>query len=201
MRSLVYFIACTIDGRIARLDGSWDFFPFEGPQVADLLAEFPEMIPGHGREPMGVTAPNQRFDTVLMGRGTYEPALREGIASPYPHLRQIVVSSTMTRSPDPAVELWRDAVVERARALKAEPGADVWLCGAAGLASTLVDEIDEVILKVNPIMIGEGIGLFDGSIGARPFDVTDRRSYPNGYTVLRGRLGAPGPARRPIASP
>jgi dihydrofolate reductase len=190
MRRLVYLIACTVDGRIARPDGSTDFAGFEGPHVADLLREFPEMIPGHLREPLGVTAANQRFDTVLMGRATYEVGVREGITSPYPHLRQIVVSSTMTASPDPAVELWRDDVVGRARALKAEAGADIWLCGAAVLAAALVDAIDEVILKVSPVLIGDGIGLFDGSIGARPLEVTDRRTYSNGFMLLRGALAA-----------
>jgi hypothetical protein len=38
-----------------------DFFPFEGPHVADLLAEFPEMIPGHARATLGLNDDNQRF--------------------------------------------------------------------------------------------------------------------------------------------
>ncbi len=63
MRSLVYLVACTLDGYIADVDGALDFFPFEGPHVADLLAEFPEMFPGHVHEPLGITAENQRFDT------------------------------------------------------------------------------------------------------------------------------------------
>ena len=192
MRSLVYFIACTVDGCIARRDGSWDFFgPFEGPHVADLLDEFPEMIPAHGREPLGLQdRPNRRFDTVLMGRATYEVGIPHGVTSPYPHLRQIVVSSTMTEPPDPAVDLIRDDVVGRVRALKAEPGADIWLCGAAGLASSLVDEIDELILKVNPVVLGDGIRLFDAVVGPRALAVTDHRSYPNGFSLLRGRLQA-----------
>ena len=188
MRSLVYFVACTVDGYIARHDGSFDFFGFEGPHVQDLLDEFPEMIPGHLRDAMGVREPNRRFDTVLMGRRTYEVGLPLGVTSPYPHLRQIVVSSTMTEPPDPAVELIRGDVVERVRALKAEPGADVWLCGAAGLAATLATEIDELILKVNPIVLGSGIPLFAGQIGPRPLAVTEHRTYPNGFALLRGRL-------------
>ncbi len=94
MRSLVYFVACTLDGYIAAVDGAFDFFPFEGPQVADLLAEFPEMIPGHFRDMVGIAAENQRFDTVLMGRATYEIGEADGITSPYPHLRQILVSGS-----------------------------------------------------------------------------------------------------------
>lgn len=188
MRSLIYFIACTADGRIAAADGSFDFFGFQGPHVPDLLAEFPEMIPGHLREPLGITAQNRRFDTVLMGRRTYEVGLSEGVRSPYPHLRQVVVSGTMTAPPDPAVELIRDQVVERVRALKAGPGGDIWLCGAAGLASTLIDEIDELILKINPIILGHGIPLFAAPIGPRHLDVTDHRTYPNGFSLLRARL-------------
>ena len=96
----------------------------------------------------------------------------------------------MTASPDPAVELVRDRVVERVRALKAEPGADIWLCGAAGLAATLVDEIDELAPKMNPIVLGSGIPLFASPIGPRALEVTEFRTYPNGFALLRGRLGA-----------
>ncbi len=69
MRSLVCFVACTADGYIAATDGATDLFPapFDGPHVADLLAEFPEMVPGHLRGRLDLSADNQRFDTVVMG--------------------------------------------------------------------------------------------------------------------------------------
>ena len=106
MRSLVYFVATTLDGYIAGVDRSDpDFFPFEGPHVADLLAEFPEMIPGHLRAPLALNHENRRFDTILMGRTTYDIGRAVGLTSPYPHLRQIVVSSSMTAQPDPVVEV------------------------------------------------------------------------------------------------
>ncbi len=189
MRKLVYLVACTVDGYIAAGDGSFDFFGFEGPHVRDLLDEFPEMIPGHARDAVGPLGPNRRFDTVLMGRATYEVGLPLGVTSPYPHLRQIVVSTTMTGAPDPAVELVRDDAAARVRALKDEPGADVWLCGGASLAASLADEIDELVLKVNPIVLGSGIPLFAGVIGPRALAVTEHRTYPNGFALLRGRLG------------
>lgn len=194
MRSLVYLVATTLDGFIAGTDrGNPDFFPFEGPQVADLLAEFPEMIPAQGREPLGVAdVPNQRFDTVLMGRGTYEIGSSVGLTNPYPHLRQIVLSATMTASPDPAVELERGDAVARVRALKAEQGKDIWLCGGALLAAALVDEIDELVLKVNPVVMGHGTPLFDGEIGARRMEPTGHTVYANGYAVLRYRWATVG---------
>src|SRR4051794_17593833 len=88
MRKLVYFVAPTIDGFIAAPDGSCEHFPASEPFLRQLAAELPETLPGHGRAALGVDAPNARFDTVVMGRGTYDPALALGITSPYPHLRQ-----------------------------------------------------------------------------------------------------------------
>jgi dihydrofolate reductase len=187
MRSLVYLVACTLDGYIAGVDGAFDFFPFEGPHMPDLIAEFPEMIAGHNRELLGVTAGNQRFDTVLMGRATYEVGQAAGINSPYPHLRQILVSTSTSSPPDPAVEVIDDSAATRVQALKAEPGKDIWLCGGGRLAASLVEEIDELILKVNPILLGSGIPLFAGTVGPRPATLTGHKIYPNGFALLRYR--------------
>ena len=97
MRRLTYYIASTIDGFIAGPDGEFDFFPFEGDVAAAILAEYPETIPIQAREALGLTGvANKHFDRVLMGRGTYEPALAIGITSPYPQLKQYVFSRTQT---------------------------------------------------------------------------------------------------------
>jgi dihydrofolate reductase len=188
MRSLVYFVATTLDGYIAGVDRSDpDFFPFEGPHVADLLAEFPEMIPGHLRAPLALNHENRRFDTILMGRTTYDIGRAVGLTSPYPHLRQIVVSSSMTAQPDPVVEVLGQDLIEHMRALKAEQGKDVWLAGGGRLAAFLVDEIDELILKVNPVLLGAGIPLFDGLVGPRPVTLTGHKVYANGFALMRYR--------------
>jgi dihydrofolate reductase len=188
MRSLVYFVATTLDGYIAGLDrGDPDFFPFEGPHVADLLAEFPEMIPGHARATLGLNDDNQRFDTIVMGRTTYDIGRAVGLTSPYPHLRQVVVSSSIAAPPDPAVEVVGQDVLDRVRALKAEPGKDVWLAGGGRLAASLVDEIDELILKVNPVVLGAGTPLFDGLVGPRSVTPTGHKVYPDGFALMRYR--------------
>jgi dihydrofolate reductase len=187
MRSLVYFVACTADGYIAARDGATDFFPpFEGPQAVDVLAEFPEMMPGHLRGALDITAANQRFDTIVMGRATYEVGLGDGITSPYPHLQQIVASTTMS-SPDADVEVVGEDVRERVRELKQQPGKDIWMAGGGRLAAALADELDELILKVNPVVVGSGIALFAEPVGPRPVVMTEHRVYPSGYAVLRYR--------------
>jgi len=190
MRKLVYLIATTIDGFIASAPNeNPGFFMFEGPQAADLQKEFPEMIPGHIRPliQMDPATPNNKFDTVVMGRTTYEIGTAEGITNPYPHLRQIVVSSSYEESPDSAIEVWPDEARERMRALKTGNGADIWLCGGGNLAATLIDDIDEFILKISPVVLGKGVPLFGGTIGPRNLSMTDHRIYENGFALMRYR--------------
>jgi dihydrofolate reductase len=188
MRKLVYYVACTVDRFIAREDGSFDFFPMEGEHFADLFADFPETVPGHLRETLGVSAANRMFDAVVMGRGTYEVGLSLGVTSPYPQLDQYVVSRTMAQSPDPNVELVSGDPLEAVRELKKREGKDVWLCGGAALAATLFPEIDELILKVNPILLGSGIPLFAGGVTLTYLDLVDSKIYRNGFTRLHYRL-------------
>src|SRR5262249_20152274 len=148
VRKLVYFVACTADGFIARQDGSFDCFPVQGDHIAWIVESLPETIPGHLRGALGVSAPNRRFAAVLMGRRAYEVGLAVGVTSPYPHLRQYVFSRGMTRSPDGAVELVSGDAIARVQELKGQAGMDIWLCGGGNLAGELLPEIDELILKV-----------------------------------------------------
>ncbi|HZN10450.1 MAG TPA: dihydrofolate reductase family protein [Blastocatellia bacterium] len=188
MRELKYYVACTVDGFIAREDGSFDCFLAEGEHFADLLRLFPETIPGHLREALGVTAGNQLFDAVLMGRKTYEVGLKVGVTSPYPTMKQYLFSRSMTGSPDENVELVSGDAAARVRELKQEAGKDIWLCGGGELAATLFPEIDEIILKVNPVLIGSGIPLFAGAVKPTELELTDSKVYRNGFMLARYRL-------------
>ena len=190
MRNLVYFVACTVDGFIAREDGSFDFFPTTGAHLSHLVEEYPETMPAPAREAFGITStPNRHFDAVVMGRLTYEVGTKAGLTSPYPQLRQYVVSSSMIETPDAAVALVRDDPVSLVRRLKKEPGRDVWLCGGGALASALADEIDVLILKVNPVALGRGIPIFrDTRAVVRPLELLAHRVFEGGVVIHRYRL-------------
>lgn len=80
-----------LDGRIAGPGGEFDFFPQGNEQQAAAYSTWmntlhPETLPTTHRTALGVAdAPDRRFDTVVMGLGTYRPALDNGITSPYAH--------------------------------------------------------------------------------------------------------------------
>ena len=188
MRKLTYFIACTVDGFIAREDGSFDFFPVTGEHVSHIVVEYPETIPGHVRDSLGVQGGNRHFDTVMMGRNTYEVGLGIGITSPYPHLRQYVVSKTMAASPSPQVQLVSADPADLVRNLKHEGGLDIWLCGGASLAGGLYREVDELILKVNPVVLGTGIPLFRGVRDPANPELLDHKTFSGGVAIQRYRV-------------
>ena len=70
------------------------------------------------------------------------------------------------------------------RALKAEPaGSDIWLCGGGQLAGALHDEIDALVLKVNPITLGDGIGLFGGRAATGSYALTQSTAFDSGVVI------------------
>ena len=184
MRKLVYYVAVSLDGRIAAPDGSFDAFPTEGDHMAALIRDWSDTIPGHVRDALGLPPPNGcRFDSVIMGWNTYAIGLAEGIDSPYPHLRQFVVSARRPVLPD-AIELISDDPISAIRLLKSEPGdRDIWLCGGGRLAATIASEIDQLVVKVNPILLGDGVPLFDGSYQPLSFELASSTRYDSGVLV------------------
>lgn len=193
MTELTYYVATTLDGFIADADGGVGFFPTEGDHIEALAREFPETFPAPFRASLGIEdAPNRHFDTVVMGRRTYEPALEAGLTSPYPQLDQHVVSRTLGSVDDPAITLVEDDPLGHVRALKREDRLGIWLCGGGELAAALNDEIDELILKVNPLVIGEGTPLIARGVGPRGLTLVDATTHASGVTVQRYRYGRPG---------
>jgi dihydrofolate reductase len=170
MRELKYYVACSVDGFIARPDGS----------VEEL---------GGRDTDFDFVATLQAFDVVLMGRKTYELSLRLGHSTD-PNKKNYVFSRTMKESPDKNVEIISEGAVELVRELKQGTGKDIWLCGGGELATTLLEEklVDEIILKVNPVLFGAGIPLLSRQVVQTELDLIESKVYRNSYMVLRYRV-------------
>jgi dihydrofolate reductase len=187
LRKLTYYIACSLDGFIGDPggDGSAMIRFVDEEFLAFLKAEFPETVPTQGRRALGMDdLPNRRFDTVIQGRGSYDLALKEGITSPYAHLREYVASTTLTESPDPNVEIIADDLVGKVRELKAEEGEfGIYLCGGSKVAGELLDEIDELVIKTYPLVYGSGMPMFAAGFALSEFTLESARTFGNGALV------------------
>ncbi|MFS0713477.1 dihydrofolate reductase family protein [Microbacterium sp. 2P01SA-2] len=182
MRDLVYYVAASIDGFIADPDGGFDAFATTGEHDSVVLGEYADALPAHAHAALGIEPPRTRFDTVVMGWNTLTPALDAGIASPYPHLRQIV-ASRQAREVDASITLTADPLAT-VRSLKGEDGLDVWLCGGGQLAGALLPEIDRVVVKRHPVVFGAGIRIFGGAAyEPRPFSLARTCSFKTGVVI------------------
>ncbi|GAA2223358.1 dihydrofolate reductase family protein [Streptomyces indiaensis] len=187
MRKLTYYIACSLDGFIGDPSGDATAMMqlLDGEFLDFLRTEYPDAVPTQGRRALGFDdLPNKRFDTIIQGRGSYDLALKEGITSPYAHLREYVASRSLEKSPDPNVEIIADDLVGKVRELKAEDGAfGIYLCGGSQVAGELVDEIDELVIKTYPLVYGAGMPMFGSGFAISEFTLGSVRTFGNGALV------------------
>lgn len=131
-----------------------------------------------------------RFDTVLMGRKTYEVAAGMGQPNGYPGVANYLFSTTLETSPSDNVTLVRDDAVTFVRQLKAQPGRDICLVGGGDFARTLfvADLIDEVGINVHPVLLGSGIPAFHNLPKQVDLELANVRQFRTGCVLLTYRV-------------
>jgi dihydrofolate reductase len=171
-RKLKYHVGTTLDGFLAREDDSFDCFTMD-PQ-ADHIIEYMASL-------------KSDYGAVLMGRTTYEVGFKYGVTDPYPHLESYVFSHTMKESPNPKVRLIREDAPAFVRQLKAQEGKDIYLCGGGALAKSLFVEglIDEVLVKLNPLLLGAGKAMSPGLPKHLELELLSTKVYRTGVVLLR----------------
>lgn len=182
MRELVYYVAVSLDGYIAGPEGEFDAFLDEGDHMAVLLEEFADAIPTDIAAHLGIDRSRGRFSTVLMGANTHAVGLPE-MPSPYRHLEQVVFAHRVLPPAENLTVTDADPA-GLVREMKQQPGADIWLCGGGQLATQLRGEIDRLVLKRQPLLLGAGIPLFaPGGYAPLRWDHERTRSFESGVTL------------------
>ncbi|KPM53662.1 riboflavin biosynthesis protein RibD [Frankia sp. R43] len=184
MRELVYYVAVSLDGRIAAPDGDFSAFPTSGDHMDWIFREYADTLPAPALTALGLTADNSRFTTVLMGWETYDVGRRVGLIDPYPHLEQVVFTRRHANERIPAnVRLVSSDPVAEVERLRRRDGESIWLCGGGTLASALAEQIDRLVLKVNPVVLGAGISLFEGDCRPRPARLVASTTFGSGVVA------------------
>ncbi|EFR45297.1 dihydrofolate reductase family protein [Streptococcus pseudoporcinus] len=148
MRPLILNIAMSLDGFIARTDGSYDWIEGHGTKVYDTALQFD----------------NNAFfascDTIVMGRKSLDDCPIEQIQD-YQKKSFYVASHQDLKSDYPNLSFSKD-IVATLKELKQEEGGPIWLFGGADLVHSVleVDLIDQYIIGIIPIILGQGRPLF-----------------------------------------
>jgi dihydrofolate reductase len=131
----------------------------------------------------------KRIDTVLMGRKTYEVALRQGQRDGYSGVKNYVFSRTLKESPG-GVTVVRDDAVEFVRGLKRQAGKDICLMGGGEVARPLFEAglIDEIGFNIHPVLLGAGIPMFHLMSRQIDLELLDCRRFRNGCVYVLYRV-------------
>lgn len=123
------------------------------------------------------------FDTILMGRKTYE-ATRQYGGSGMPGTRAYVVSRTLRQEDCPGVTM-SEELEKTVKELKTGSGKDIWLFGGGGLFRSLLELrlVDSVELAVIPVLLGGGLPFLPNLAKPTKLTLKNHRVYPKTGTV------------------
>ena len=167
MRKIILGLAVSLDGFIEGPNGEYDW----------CLTD----------QDYGMSEFLKRFDSLFMGRKSYEQVLSMGdVAMPgFPKLKEYVFSNTLDTVRKDYVLISGD-IAEQVNKIKNEPGKDIWLWGGAALTSSLMNlgMVDEISLAVHPILLGSGKYLFSQLNQRIHLALVDMKSYSTGLVSL-----------------
>lgn len=168
MRKVKLYIAASLDGKIARKNGSVDWLP-DDPVEEDY----------------GYPAFYDSIDTTLMGYKTYETALSFGEWH-YKDKVNYIFSRDPHKSLIPEAQLVNENPVDFVTKFKQTVGKDIWLIGGGEIITLLhnAELIDEYIIAFIPVILGEGIELFPNITKQQNLQLTKHQAYSNGIVML-----------------
>ena len=177
--STQYYVAQSLDGYIAEADHSLDWLTKFGGDSADVS----EVTEG------GYDRFFEQVGAVAMGSATYEFILAEGSGWPYAEVPSWVFTSRERPVPDGAdVRFANGPVAPLHDAMTEAAGQrNLWVVGGGNLASQFADEglLDELIVTVVPVWLGDGMPLFATRLEGEQLRRTGIQPFANGMTELR----------------
>jgi dihydrofolate reductase len=166
MRRLRYNVAMSLDGFIAGPNGEYDWI------VMDPDFDWKALY--------------DQFDTLLMGRRSYDVMRERGMSPKSMGMRAVVVSTTLIPDQHPDVTVVGSNLVGKIAALKAEPGKDIWLSGGGVLFRYLLDAglVDGVDVAVVPVLLGSGVPLLPEGQRCK-IKLIESNTRPSGIVLLK----------------
>ncbi|MDU1892547.1 MAG: dihydrofolate reductase family protein [Dysgonomonas sp.] len=166
MKKIKLYIAASIDGYIARNNGSIDWLT-DYPILENFDYGYKEFY--------------NSVDTIIMGGKSYRAMLRISEEWMYSDKLTYVVSKHSYQN-EQHVHFISMNVTETITNLQKEKGKDIWLFGGGEIISLLLNNnlVDEMIITYIPIVLGDGIPLFPLNTKESAWNLTKCETYENG---------------------
>src|SRR5215470_15434394 len=169
MRKIVYGVGISLDGYIARPDGSVDFLFM--PKDYSMSPFF------------------KRVDVAAMGRKTFEVGLKMSGGKTFNGfgLKCYVFSKREKAGERKGVTFVRESPKDWLATEQKRAGKDIWLMGGGELTRAFLkdDLVDEMHLGIVPTLIGQGIPAFPASFPQREFALVENKSFSKGLAARR----------------
>jgi dihydrofolate reductase len=171
MRKIVYYVATSLDGFISGPDDDISGFAGEGNGVVKYLADLAQ------------------YDTVIMGKKTYQFGYQYGLKPgqlAYPHMKHYIFSESLIfENHDPGIHV-KPIKIEEIDSIRMQPGTDIYLCGGGQFAGWLFDKdrIDLLKIKLNPLVLGRGVRLFGDSKRDLKLELINTDRYDFGLQIM-----------------
>jgi dihydrofolate reductase len=172
MRKIKLYIAMSLNGKIAEKDGSVDWL-----YIKD----------GDEKPDYGYNKFYDSIDTTIQGSSTYKQIENWGIEFPYTDKKNYVITRDKSLLDSKNVEFIRTNHLEFIKDLKQKKGKDIWLIGGGLVNTMLFNEnlIDELQIFVMPIILQDGIDLFQNLPKRTDLKKTETISHKNGAVEIK----------------
>lgn len=177
MRSITYYVATSLDGYICGPHEDISGFVQDGSGVTEYLTDL------------------QEYDTVIMGRKTYEFGYQYGLVPgqpAYPHMEHFIFSESLAfENPHELIKVL-PRNIEMIRDLRNQNGSDIYLCGGGVFAGWLLEHqlIDKLKVKLNPFIAGHGTPMFDHKNDPvnHQLELVNSHSYDHGLQIMEYQI-------------
>ena len=167
MRSVVLGLGISLDGYIARQDGSVDFLFM--PKDYSMAPFF------------------KTVDAAILGRKTYEVAMKMGGGFGGYKMDFYVMSRALPSGKREGLTFTGESPTLLVSKLRKKKGKNIWLMGGGELARAflIADLVDELYLGVVPVLLGSGLPLFPSGFPQRNFSLLENKTFSQGLIALK----------------
>jgi dihydrofolate reductase len=172
-RKLILYIATSLEGYIAAPNDDLSFLSLVQKEGLDYgYGEFIKTV-----------------DTVILGRKTYDWVIKNAGSLSYPSQKVYVITKTERQNTD-KVEFYNGDLTKLIEKLKSEPGKNIFCDGGAQIVNELLKHslIDEFVISVVPVLLGDGIKLFQGGFPTQNLELISSQQFETGLIQLKYNL-------------